>query len=112
MDKHLKLHSLVIFFSEVIGLDIEQYHLGIHKILSVQCRKVYCPLFLPAALPHHLRLMSYTVTGRDLQAKLGKEKLHPVSLSSFHPLQPLPSAVLYKTSTELTNLNALFQKAM
>lgn len=113
MDKYLKLHALDIFFSEVIGLDIVCYRLGTHKILlSVQFRKVYCPLFLPAALPQHLKVMSYTVTGKDLQAKLEREKLEQVSLSRFYPLQLLPSAVLYKTSTDLTNFSALIQKGM
>lgn len=109
MDKYLKLH----FVLRSYWLRHLPYHLGIRKILlSVQCRKVYCPLFLPVALPQQLKMLSYTVTGKDLQAKLGKEKLDQVSLSSFHPLQLLPSAVLYKTSTDLPNFNALTQKGM
>lgn len=112
MDKYLKLHALDFFFSEVIGLDTVRYHLGTQKSFSVQCKKVYCPLFLPAALPHHLKMMSYTITGKDLQAKLEKEKSDQVSLSTFHPLQLLPSAVLYKTSTDFTNFSALIQKGM
>lgn len=113
MDKYLKLHALDIFFSEVIGLDIIKYHLGVHKILLSLCNaKRSTVLFLASSPSTPSQTDVLHSTGKDLQAEQGKEKLDQVSLSSFHPLQLLPSAVLYKTSTDLTNFNALIQKGM
>jgi len=41
------------------------------------------------------QMMPHTVPGKYLQAKTKKEKLDQLSLSIFHPLQSLPSAVFY-----------------